>query len=532
MSLRMLVVGYSGANDPVFDHLSQLTGFDNGLYWVGYRDDEPAVHVHEQLLLRNGGAFYTSGYDADEFFIKLTQELGIFPPEIISHPFSHLEHVFETFTPFTPNEQVSGIDVTATPREWVRSAIDIFEKPDATVEAQRLFMSGDYRGVVALYELQPGPLSPVLAEFVSGAYVLLAEELFRQAKAGEDADRDHLLDQAAEKYQAALSVQQDRHDALNNWGNLLAERGKRATKSDEGWYFFEQAIEQFQAALDINPRNEFAFFNWGNTLVSWAKSKSGKEAVELLKRAKERYENSLVINPSKWEAICGWGNALLELAKRSTPEEADDYFNEANDKYRRAHSTSPEQYQTLLGWGNVLLEWSRTKKREEAVRLIGLATEKFHAAHIVKPNSDDVLNNWGSALADQAKSAEGDSANVLFSEAVDKYRAALTAKPGRKDTLRNLGTVLMEWAKTKTGEEADHFFEQAGEIFAQLEWEDPGFTAYNLACLNALRGQEAGCRQWMEKGRQLGTLPDRYYVMNDPDLVQYQGREWLIALLR
>ena len=37
-----VVVGYSGENDPVFDHLADVPAFDYGLFWVGYRDREPA----------------------------------------------------------------------------------------------------------------------------------------------------------------------------------------------------------------------------------------------------------------------------------------------------------------------------------------------------------------------------------------------------------------------------------------------------------------------------------------------------------
>lgn len=45
-----IVVGYSGENDPVFNHLADVDHFDNGLYWIGYEDSEPAPHVREHLL--------------------------------------------------------------------------------------------------------------------------------------------------------------------------------------------------------------------------------------------------------------------------------------------------------------------------------------------------------------------------------------------------------------------------------------------------------------------------------------------------
>ncbi len=63
-----LVVGYSGENDPVFEHLASVDRFDEGLYWVGYKDNEPASHVRDRLLDDAKCAFFVQGHDADDFF--------------------------------------------------------------------------------------------------------------------------------------------------------------------------------------------------------------------------------------------------------------------------------------------------------------------------------------------------------------------------------------------------------------------------------------------------------------------------------
>ncbi len=75
-----IVAGYSGNNDPVFDQLTKFEKFENRLYWVGYKDEQPSTHVREKLLSCNKEACYVSGYDADDFFVTLTQKLNIFPP--------------------------------------------------------------------------------------------------------------------------------------------------------------------------------------------------------------------------------------------------------------------------------------------------------------------------------------------------------------------------------------------------------------------------------------------------------------------
>jgi len=95
-----IVVGYSGENDPVFDHLSRVICFDDNLYWVGYGKNLPSEHVRDKLLIENKYAFYIKDYDSDRFFITLAQELNCFPPTLFSNPFTHLQEIFKAFTPF------------------------------------------------------------------------------------------------------------------------------------------------------------------------------------------------------------------------------------------------------------------------------------------------------------------------------------------------------------------------------------------------------------------------------------------------
>ena len=87
-----IVVGYSGENDPVFRHLAGVPRFDNGLFWIGHGDKEPASHVREELLGQDKDAFFTKSFDADSFFVTLTRALEIFPPDLV-HGRSHTSSV-------------------------------------------------------------------------------------------------------------------------------------------------------------------------------------------------------------------------------------------------------------------------------------------------------------------------------------------------------------------------------------------------------------------------------------------------------
>ena len=274
-----IVVGYSGESDPVFDHLAKVDQFDNGLYWVGYQDNEPATHVRDGLLVRGKYAFYTSGFDADSFFVQLCQKLRpgeaaadrkpIFPPDLVARPFTHLDRIMDVLTPNIPG-QLSEEDVIRTPRQWIKTAIELFEQvepgvvPDVEgphveerglpvyVEAQQLLIAGDYEGVVAFRKQYEEDPSSELADPLSWGYVLQGNALLDQekTKTGEEADRLFAL--AGEKYQAALEIKPDKHDALNNWGVALFDQAKTKT-GEEADGLFTRAFERLSEAEALRP---------------------------------------------------------------------------------------------------------------------------------------------------------------------------------------------------------------------------------------------------------------------------------------
>ena len=81
-----IVAGYSGENDPVFDHLAKIERYDNGLYWICYNDNPPQTHVQDRLLVAGKDCFCLQGFDADDFFVTLAQGLECFPPDLSKLP--------------------------------------------------------------------------------------------------------------------------------------------------------------------------------------------------------------------------------------------------------------------------------------------------------------------------------------------------------------------------------------------------------------------------------------------------------------
>ena len=396
-----MVVGYSGDNDPVFDHLAKVPRFDNNLYWIGHGDDGPSAHVTKHLLKKPKDAYFVGGHDADSFFVRLTQELRCFPPEFVSRPFSHLDSLLAEIVPYSLPGGDAAVDATSEARTWIQSAIKQYEDGASTegfqqpgkdadfrnlLEVQIALMSGEYDKVISLASKPLLEKSPEFREAVSAAHVMLGVGLAQQGKRKTGKEADRLLAQAGKKYQAALEIKPDQDEVLSNWGIALCEQGKQKT-GEEADRLFAQAGEKCRTALEIKPDIHQALYNWGTALLAQGKGKTGEEADRLFVQAGEKYQAALEIKPDTDEALYNWGTALVEQAKGQTGEEADRLFAQAGEKYQAALRIKPDQHDALQNWGGALIQQAKWKTGEEAESLFSKATEKILKAEEIRPGS-------------------------------------------------------------------------------------------------------------------------------------------------
>jgi tetratricopeptide (TPR) repeat protein len=272
-----VVVGYSGENDPVFDHLAKVDRFDHCLFWAGYGENDPATHVRERLLADGKYAFYVKGFDADDFFVTLAQKLGCFPPDLTSKPFSHLNALLEVLTPYSIPGQSGDVDVTEEARSLIQNAVEQYEKPtrkkrgkrrppvreevsSATLAALKNLMAGDYEKVIALGAAYKGTLPAELADYVRRAYGMQGNALSNEAKIKDGEEADRLFALASEKYQAAVNIKPDDPDTLSNWGTALTDQAK-IKDGEEADRLFALAAEKYQAAFKLRPGHPNALYN-------------------------------------------------------------------------------------------------------------------------------------------------------------------------------------------------------------------------------------------------------------------------------
>lgn len=564
----LIVVGYSGDNDPVFNELVNLRDYDHGLYWIGFEKEEPAPHVRS--LLNRENTFFVPGYDADRFFIELCQRLECFPPSFIGKPFTHLNSVLDTLTEF-PLEGKDGIDILQAAKELVTQIVDELESGGTDgkntkqrqtairLHASNLFAGRNFDGLRKLY----GDLSPKDAEvsdLTAWSFIVEGSSLSAQAHTKKGAEADALFAAAGERYEKALTIKSDKHEALNNWGNTLSALAETKTGA-EADSLFAAAGEKYEKALTIKPEDHEALYNWGIALSAQARAKQSTEADALFAAAGEKYEKALIVKPDKHDALNNWGNALSSRAQIKRDVEAEALFAAAEEKFKKALAIKPDKYEALNNWGASLSARAETKRGAEANALFAAAGEKYEKALAIKPDHHEALSNWGAVLSCQARMKQGVEADMLFAAAGEKYEKALTIKPDKYEALNNWGIALSSQARTKQGNEAEALFAAAGEkyeravairpddyealgnwgialayqgkalqgparieLFARAREKtsqayaiNPGATAYNLACIVALQGDPEAAIKYLEESKIAGQLPSREHILNDED---------------
>jgi hypothetical protein len=97
------------------------------------------------------GAYHVGGWDADDFFVSLSQRLNCFPPKFVDRPFTYLKSIFSYLTDYKAPHEEGRFDVTAGLRLRLEALIRVNEQ---SLSAQYYFLSGEYDRVVTLLQAQ------------------------------------------------------------------------------------------------------------------------------------------------------------------------------------------------------------------------------------------------------------------------------------------------------------------------------------------------------------------------------------------
>ncbi|WP_339786519.1 SIR2 family protein [uncultured Imperialibacter sp.] len=527
-----IFIGYSGF-DPVFEHIKGLGRFDNGLYWVGYRDNSPNEDVQKLLTSSNTNAFYVKGYDSDAFMLKLNEILGLEQPEILDKPFSSLQAMLTEINDINDEEHFKGVrERLEMAKKDVIKSIQQFEMKEKVAvdelelqidklkkEIIGLLISESYdKNLIASFEekakeINETSVNSLLAEL----YLNWGTDLGELAGTKKGKEAEELYQQAFEKFKKVIEIRPDEPEAFHSWGAYLGELAdiKEGTEAE---VLYQQAFEKFKKVIEIKPSKHEALYNWGTALGSLAESKEGKEAEGLYQQAFEKFKKAVEIKPDKHEAFNNWGTALGNLAKTKEGKEAEDLYQQAVEKFKKAIEIKPDKHDAFNNWGTVLGNLAETKEGKEAENLYQEAFEKFKKAIEVKPDKHEAFNNWGTVLTNLAKTKKGEEAEGLYQQAFAKFKKAIEISPNEHEAFNNLGTALGNLAKTKEGKEAEEWYQQAFEKFKKAI--ELGGISYNLSCAYALKREKENALKYLSIAL-LRSEIDADFVLNDEDWKGY-----------
>lgn len=320
-SRSMIVVGYSGS-DPVFNELAKIAKFEHGIFWVGYKDVEPLMKVKEELLDKhNKSPWLLGGFNSDEFFRELKNELKVPEPNIINKPFSHLKETVQIINDF----EIDSLKLpwTSNTLKWINTAIEGFElgkgfqaiasastdsiRIDNLIEKlKEIINEGTYNDVLGIEEVILQSNNGDAIRYLAYIYYSWALKLSKLAKKGE---AEILFQEVFQKYQKALKIKPDMHEAFLGWGDALVALAKIKQEIT----LFEEAFEKYSQSSEIEPNGYVIYLNWANALTEAAKLLNNDE--NLFNEAFKKYNSALIIKPDLFEGFVDWGNSLFDFAK-------------------------------------------------------------------------------------------------------------------------------------------------------------------------------------------------------------------------
>jgi tetratricopeptide (TPR) repeat protein len=340
-----IIIGYSG-EDEVLDELAKFESFDNELYWVGYKNNEPSERVKEKLLdIDNKNSYYVSGFDSDSFLLNLHSELRIDTPEILNKPFSFLKGI-------------------------INNVKDVSEYEENGHEHKEKFKSLKER-----MDISVSLIDKAILEFEDSVEKFKQEII--EAYLKEDFDSKEKMFLGKIKLEQFNGANIELADFYNQWGNSiysLAMKKKEIT-------LYNRSIEKYEKAIKYNKNFDWAYNNWALALSNIAElSKDPEIFKESFKKSKIATE----INPKYGDAYMNWGFNLNCLAELLNDEKM---FLEGFKKYEIASKFDEKSKFLYSNWTSSLSKYALLLPVEKRESIYFLTLEKAKLDYEISSNS-------------------------------------------------------------------------------------------------------------------------------------------------
>jgi tetratricopeptide (TPR) repeat protein len=338
---------------------------------------------------------------------------------------------------------------------------------------------------------------------------------------------------------------------------LLQSAKKDAAAAGE---LLAECCAECEKAIARHPRHRFALQIRGAALWLRAKQAPPADADRLFIQAEEMYVAALEIKPDDIQLTLDLFWVRWDRAHLHTGPVAFDLLGQICDECERLLILFPREAPLLNFWGSALEAMGNRAADQEAERLYRLASEKYAEALAVRPGDAAVMNSLASVFWRRARRHRGEEARALLAESSRWLELALAADSKDVRALSLSAWVLFSRTRLAPGEETDRLLADAARLYATFddpnlrqasglvlwgqgrledarlkltdaEQHQPGSAAYNLACVCAQLGDEAACRDWLERSREPGVLVSREQMSVEEELAQVRHLPWFRELV-
>lgn len=366
-----IIIGYSG-EDEVLDELAKFESFDNELYWVGFKNNEPSDRVKEKLLgIENKNSYYVSGFDSDSFLLNLHSELKIDTPEILNRPFSFLKGIINNVKDVSEyeengNEHKEKFKNVKERMDISVSLIDkaILEFEESVEKFKQEIIEAYLKEDFESNEIEF--LKKIKLDQFKGANIELAK-FFNQwgnskYSIASKKNETILYHNCIDKYKKAVEFNEKFDWAYNNWALALGNIGELSKDS----IVFEECFDKFEKAIKLNFTYGDAYVNWGlniNKLADILKDK------DLYLEGFKKYEIASKFDDLPEFLYSNWVSGLSKYALLLPVEDREPIYFQILEKAKFDYEISANSY-------NLACSYSLLKDKVNAFKYLVESLDK------------------------------------------------------------------------------------------------------------------------------------------------------------
>lgn len=135
------------------------------------------------------------------------------------------------------------------------------------------------------------------------------------------------------------------------------------------------------------------------------------------------------------------------------------------------------------------------------------------------------------SMTENARVAASKTATTATTSSAAAWRQNAAAKRQAAKAKAKVAAANAKACKGKASAGSQQLFARAREVLVEVEEAAPGQGSYNMACLEAQRGDAAACQRWIQRGAKYGALPPSEDMAADDDLASVVGEAWFAPLM-